>query len=75
MIYGDAEQRLDPLPPPRVPRSEVIDEFYEAVVSGRPAVHTGEWAMATMEVCLAILRSAREEKEIPLENQTGLPTR
>jgi phthalate 4,5-cis-dihydrodiol dehydrogenase len=75
MIYGDAEQRLDPLPPPRVPRSEVIDEFYDAIVSGRPAVHTGEWAMATMEVCLAMLRSAREGKEIPLENQTGLRTR
>jgi hypothetical protein len=31
--------------------------------------------MATMEVCLAMLRSAREGKEIPLENQTGLRTR
>src|SRR5213078_1193640 len=35
MIYGDAEQRLDPLPPPEVPRAEVIDELYGAIVEGR----------------------------------------
>ena len=27
--------------------------------------------MATLEVCLAILRSAHEQREISLENQTG----
>ena len=74
MIYGDRERRLDPLPAPQVPRSEVIDEFYGAVVEGNPALHSGEWAMATLEVCLAMLRSAREQREIRLENQTGLPT-
>ena len=72
MIYGDTAQRLDPLPAPAVPRAEVIDELYDAVVNGVPPVHSGEWAMATLEVCLAILRSAREGTEISLENQTGL---
>jgi hypothetical protein len=28
--------------------------------------------MATLEVCLAILRSAREQREVALECQTGL---
>ena len=36
MIYGDDEAPLEPLPPPRVPRAEVIDELYDAVVA-RPA--------------------------------------
>jgi phthalate 4,5-cis-dihydrodiol dehydrogenase len=72
MIDGDTAQRLDPLPAPAVPRAEVIDELYDAVVSGVPPVHSGEWAMATLEVCLAILRSAREGTEISLQNQTGL---
>jgi phthalate 4,5-cis-dihydrodiol dehydrogenase len=71
MIHGDTEQRLDPLPAPVVPRSGVIDELYDAVVNGLTTVHTGEWGMATLEVCLAILRSAREEREVALENRAG----
>jgi phthalate 4,5-cis-dihydrodiol dehydrogenase len=64
MVYGDAEQRMEPLAPPGVPREEVIDELYEAVVNGKPALHDGEWAMATLEVCLALLRSSREQREV-----------
>jgi phthalate 4,5-cis-dihydrodiol dehydrogenase len=66
MIHGDSEQRLDPLPAPQVPRVEVIDELYAAVVEGRPPLHSGEWAIATLEVCLAMLRSARQRKEVSL---------
>jgi phthalate 4,5-cis-dihydrodiol dehydrogenase len=66
MIYADAERRLDPLPPPGVPRVEVIDELYAALVEGRPPLHDGEWAMATLQVCLAILESARDGKEVLL---------
>ena len=72
MIYEDLAQRLDPLPKPEVPRAEVIDELYDAAVSQRPPVHSGAWALATMEVCLAILQSAREQKEIALKHQAGL---
>ncbi len=75
MIHGDTEQRLDPLPAPAVPRSGVIDELYDAVVNGVQPAHSGEWAMATLEVCLAILRSACERREVSLECQTGLAGR
>jgi phthalate 4,5-cis-dihydrodiol dehydrogenase len=74
MIYTDAERRLDPLLRPEVPRAEVIDELYGAIVEGRAPLHSGEWALATMEVCFAILRSAREQKEVTLQNQIALPT-
>jgi len=73
MIYGDSEVRLEPLPRPGVPRVEVIDELYDAVVLGRPPVHDGRWAMATLEACLAILESARERRDITLRHQVGLP--
>jgi phthalate 4,5-cis-dihydrodiol dehydrogenase len=72
MIYDDAARCLDPLPPPRVPRAEVIDELYDAVVLGRPPLHTGEWGMATVEVCLAMLQSSRSGQEVALKHQVAL---
>jgi phthalate 4,5-cis-dihydrodiol dehydrogenase len=73
MIYGDLERNLESLPPPSIPRAEVIDEVYDAVVLNRPPLHNGEWSLATMEVCLAILRSAGEGREITLEHQIDVP--
>jgi phthalate 4,5-cis-dihydrodiol dehydrogenase len=69
MIYDDARTWLDPLPPPAVPRAEVIDELYDAVAGGILPLHSGEWAMATLEVCLAILESARTGSEVRLAHQ------
>ncbi len=66
MIYRNGEAKLDPLPPPTIPRVEVIDELYDAVVKGATPKHSGEWAMATLEVCLAMLQSNRENREIRL---------
>ncbi len=75
MIYGDTAQRLDPLPAPAVPRSEVIDELWSAVAEGRAPLHSGEWAMATLEVCLAMLASARENRDIALRHQVAAADR
>jgi len=74
MIYGDTERRLEPLPAPKVQRAEVIDELHAAVVDGKPPRHDGEWGAATLEVCLAILRSSREGREIELPGQTASRT-
>lgn len=75
MIYDDTQARFEPVPVPEVPRSEVIDELYDAVVSGRPPLHGGEWALATIEVCLAMLQSSREGREILLAHQVGIVER
>ena len=72
VIYDDESRRVHPLPPPAVPRSAVIDELYAAVISGTTPAHSGEWGMATLEVCHAILRSAAEGREINLEHQVPL---
>lgn len=66
MVYADNERRLDALAPPEYPRGEVIDELYAAVVEGKAPLHSGEWAIATTQVVLALLRSAREAREIQL---------
>jgi phthalate 4,5-cis-dihydrodiol dehydrogenase len=69
MIYGDSEARLDPLPPPVIPRAEVMDQLYAAVVDNVPPLHSGPWGLATLEAALAILTSAREGREVRLELQ------
>ena len=71
IIYENGVSRLDPLPAPAVPRAEVIDELYAAVVEGCTPLHDGAWATATLEVCLAMLRSAREGREVTLQHQVG----
>jgi phthalate 4,5-cis-dihydrodiol dehydrogenase len=70
-IYGDFERELDRLPQPQVPRSEVIDELFAAVFHDRAPLHSGEWGLATTEVCLAILQSAAEDREIRLHHQVS----
>jgi phthalate 4,5-cis-dihydrodiol dehydrogenase len=72
MIYDDDKAWLDPVPVAPIPRVEVIDEFYEAVVGGKPPRHDGEWSRATLEVCLAILDSSQAHAEIMLRHQVGL---
>jgi phthalate 4,5-cis-dihydrodiol dehydrogenase len=39
----------------------------------KPIRHSGLWGMATLEVCLAILQSAKERKEIFLFHQVPAP--
>lgn len=69
IIYEDDRRWLDALPPPVVPRAEAIDELYAAVVEGRPPRHDGVWSRATMEICLAMLESARTGQEVALKHQ------
>lgn len=72
MIYQNGAARLDELPLPSVPRSEVVDELYRAVVDGVAPLHDGPWAMATIEVLLGMLLSAREGRDVNLSHQVGL---
>ncbi len=69
MVYGDKTRHLDEIPPPKIPRAEVVDELYEAAMSGNPPLHSGEWGLATLEICLAILESGRSGNEVALRNQ------
>jgi phthalate 4,5-cis-dihydrodiol dehydrogenase len=72
MIYQDGSARLDALPQPAVPRAGVIDELYQAIVSGKAPLHDGAWATATVEVLLAMLRSARQGSDVRLSQQSAL---
>ncbi|VVE38544.1 Gfo/Idh/MocA family protein [Pandoraea soli] len=66
VIYGDEQRQTLPLPAPAVPRAEVIDELYGAVVDGRRPLHDGEWAKGTLEICIAILKSSETGADVTL---------
>jgi phthalate 4,5-cis-dihydrodiol dehydrogenase len=72
-VHDSAGVRLEAVPVSPVPRSEVIDELWGVAREGRSPVHGGAWSRATVEVCLAILASARDRTAIILRHQLGLP--
>lgn len=69
LIYADDVRHHHPLSAPEVPRFEVIDELVNAVLNGVPPLHDGLWARATLEVCLALLVSGREQRDVDMSAQ------
>jgi len=72
-VYADKQKSFEPLPAPRVPRQEVIDELFDAVVHGTPARHSGVWARATTAACLAILESTKSGQDCRPAFQVSYP--
>ena len=72
-VYGDHERTVEALPAPLIPRVEVIDELCAAVINGVTPLHNGAWSMATLEVCLAMIESARSGCEVSLHHQVPVP--
>ena len=74
LIYNRNGSREIALPqmPGMSGRREVLDEMAAAIRSGKQPVHDGRWGKATVEVALAILRSAREGREIALQHQVAV---
>jgi phthalate 4,5-cis-dihydrodiol dehydrogenase len=68
-IYAEDEKREIPLPTDETGRDAVVRELYEAIVHDRPPLHSGRWGKANLEVCLAVLESARLRQEIRLSHQ------
>lgn len=65
-VYGHERREHFALPPPPVPRYEVIDELYAAILRQERPLHDGPWARSTLKVCLALLRSACEGRDVEL---------
>ncbi len=69
MVYGHTARRMEALPRPVVPRAEVTAELVAACRDGVAPRHSGAWGMATLEVCLALLESARTGQEVAPAHQ------
>ncbi|MBM2811723.1 MAG: Gfo/Idh/MocA family oxidoreductase [Chloroflexi bacterium] len=50
-----------------------LRELCDAVTEGRPSFPDARWGMATLEVLMAIMQSAREHREITLTRQVPTP--
>lgn len=70
LVYSDEGQTEVPVEGRSASRRSELLELYEAVIEDRPVYHDGRWGMATLEVCLAIMQSARERREISLTHQS-----
>jgi phthalate 4,5-cis-dihydrodiol dehydrogenase len=68
-IYAEDGKREILLPTDETGRDAVVRELYEAIVHDRPPLHSGRWGKANLEVCLAVLESARARQEIRLSQQ------
>ena len=73
-VHDDEGTKDVPLVGGRRPsRPGDLIELSEAVVLQKPIRHPGPWGMATLEVCLALMQSAKERKEIYLRHQVPAP--
>lgn len=63
-VYGAQEKTFIPLEAPDVPRAEVIDELLAALRDGVAPLHDGRWARETLRICLALLESSAQQREV-----------
>jgi phthalate 4,5-cis-dihydrodiol dehydrogenase len=73
LVYSDEGIEEMPVAGRSASRFSELQELYDAVTQDRPVYHDGRWGMATLEVCLAIMQSARERREILLSHQSAIP--
>jgi predicted dehydrogenase len=69
IVYGEDGPRQVPIEHELHGRAAELNEIYHAIIEDRPILHDGRWALATLEVCTAILNSAKESREIKLSRQ------
>lgn len=73
-LYGNSERRFLPAPTQRAPRAPVVDALFATGRQGKRPVQSGEWGLASLEVCHAMLQSARTGAPIELKHQVAIAT-
>ena len=57
----------------RSPRERVLDAWSAAIAGRAPALHSGAWGLANLELCLAALASSHSGREVLLQEQVAFP--
>ncbi len=63
--------RFEPLPAPRIPRAEVLDELTATILDGRSEPHPHASGLAVLEICLAVQQSAATGASLILNPAPG----
>jgi hypothetical protein len=69
LVYDDNGHHEVPVSGDGASGNHELRELHAAIFDGKPLTHDGRWGMATLEVCVSILQSARERREIMLTHQ------
>ena len=74
-VYNDDGVREEPISEADGlgPSDPTLQEAYNGIVLGKPIFHDGRWGMATLEVQIALMQSAREHREVLLRHQIPVP--
>ncbi|WCK52329.1 Gfo/Idh/MocA family oxidoreductase [Aneurinibacillus sp. Ricciae_BoGa-3] len=70
-VYGE-NRKYEISLPKRTGRDNLINELYSAVVEDSVPLHDGKWGLANLEVCMAVLESAKTRSEILLQHQVSI---
>ena len=68
-VYDDHGRREVPVERGARGREAEVREFHDAILHDRRPFHDGRWGEATLEVCLGVLQSARERREVYMSHQ------
>jgi phthalate 4,5-cis-dihydrodiol dehydrogenase len=71
LVYGNKGIEELPIGHDLRGRLAELNEMYEGIVEGRRVFHDGAWGTATLEVCFAILESAKTGQEIAMHHQVA----
>jgi len=69
-LHTPSHRRIATLPPPAIPRAEVIEDWL-AACRGERVTARGEWGMATLEACLALIEASRRGAPVLLRHQVS----
>jgi phthalate 4,5-cis-dihydrodiol dehydrogenase len=72
-IYDEHGRSEVSCPEWRGPLKVELEDFHKSVTEGCAVPHDGKWGKATLEVCLAILRSSQLQGEQPVIYQVPSP--
>ena len=71
-VYTREGVKTVPVAVDRSPRELLLDELHAAIAGTRAPVHDGAWALASLELCLGAMESARVGREVALHHQVNV---
>ncbi|MGH3742534.1 MAG: Gfo/Idh/MocA family protein, partial [Micromonosporaceae bacterium] len=72
LVYADAARVEIPLAGHPTGRQALLDEAAHSVDAGEPPLHDGQWGLANLEVCTALVESSAIRAEVRLTRQKAL---